>query len=70
MNPRDARLSVRFSEEEIEAAKQLAEKHGLSYSDYVRRAVLGEMVTPSEQKEMLEEISRTVKEIAAKLDKK
>lgn len=56
LTPKDARISVRLTEEEEKAAKQLAEKHGMIYSEYVRRAVLGELVSKSEQLEMLEEI--------------
>ena len=56
LTPKDARLSVRLSEEEEAAAKQLAQKHGMVYSEYVRRAVLGELVSKSEQLKMLEEI--------------
>lgn len=59
-------ITIRFSDEELEAAKSLAEKHGIEFSEFVRRASTGDLIPESEQYGLLKEIRDEVKKIASR----
>ena len=65
MNPRKT-VTVRFSDEELKAAKLLAEKHGIEFSEFVRRASTGDLIPESEQYQLLKEIRDEVRKLAGR----
>lgn len=59
-------VSIRFSDEELDAAKSLAEKHGIEFAEFVRRASTGDLIPESEQYGLLKEIRDEVKKITSR----
>lgn len=59
-------IAIRFSEEEVQTARSLAEKQGLEFSDYVRKAATGQIAPESEKLELLKQIDANVKKLLKK----
>ncbi len=57
-------VAVRFSDEELEVAKKLAEEHGIDFPEFIRLASTGNLTPESEQNKLLKEIRDEVKKLA------
>jgi len=57
-------VTIRFSEQELEIAKALAEKHNIDFPEFVRRVSTGDLIPESEQYKLLREIRDEVRKIA------
>ncbi len=59
--------SIRFSDEEKEIVSSFAEKHGMNFSEYVRRAAMGDIPIQNDRIEkMFEEIRGELKKLTKK----
>ena len=58
---------IKFSSEEEAIIQELAEQHGMNFSEYVRRASLGEINIPNER---IEKLFKEIRDELRKINKK
>lgn len=71
MNAARKQKGIKFSEEEEKQIQELADQNGMTFSEYVRRASLGEIQVPNENiEQMFQEIRDELRILRKLSDKK